>query len=180
MNAIELPALLTAGAIVLLAQLTMLSAQQPTSPKPLDPAVQTLLDQMAKKRGLHTAPAEVAKGSFQDLFAASGDARHTSDMGPMGKLERGIQRDVVWELDPSMGAKLRRGAHAAHVRRYCALVRGDDPRTIYREITLDGKRTVEGRQLHVLRLVAAEGKPDTFLVATDGTLVAAEMLLPTP
>jgi effector-binding domain-containing protein len=199
MNALELPALLTAGAFLLLAQLTVLSAQQPTSPKPLDPAVQTLLDQMAKKRGLHTVPADahltlrgsyevrfenmaepVAKGTFQDLFAASGDARHTSDMGPMGKLERGIQRDVVWELDPSMGAKLRRGAHAAHVRRYCALVRGDDPRTIYREITLDGKRTVADRQLHVLRLVAAEGKPDTFLVAADGTLVAAEMLLPTP
>ena len=199
MNALELPALLTAGALVLLTQVTMLSAQQPTSPKPLEPAVQALLDKMAQKRGLHTPPADanltlrgsyevrfekmaepVAKGTFQDLFAASGDARHTSDMGGMGKLERGIQRDVVWELDPSMGAKLRRGVHAAHVRRYCALVRGDDPRTIYRDITLDGTRTVKDQQLHVLRLVAAEGKPDTFLVAADGTLVAAEMVLPTP
>ena len=115
MNALELPALLTAGAILLLTQVTMLSAQQPTSPKPLDPAVQTLLDQMAKKRGLHTEPADahltlrgsyevrfekmaqpVAKGMFQDLFAASGDARHTSDMGPMGKLERGKSVNVMF------------------------------------------------------------------------------------
>lgn len=191
-----LPLLL--GAVALLS--SVLCAQAPATARPApDPAVTALLDRIARTRGISPratartvvatgefvvtfagVPEPVGKGVFTDTFAGADRARHTSDMGDFGRMEKGMLGELVWEVDPAMGAKVRGGAGADAVRRYFACLRGDDPRPLYREITRVGTERVDDRELTVLRLVPTEGKPDTWFVDADATLVRVDTALPAP
>lgn len=179
---------------------SILGAQAPTPARAApDPEVAALLDRVAKNRGLAPAvptrtaivtgefvvtfagaPEPVAKGLFTDTFAGADRARHTSDMGDHGRMEKGMLGGLVWEIDPAMGAKVRGGAAADAVRRYFACLRGDDPRPHYREITRIGSERIDGRELTVLRLTPAEGKPDRWYIDADATLVRVDTALPAP
>lgn len=194
---LDLGALLVASAIVLCAATPR--AQSDSKRAPQDPAVTALLDKMAAGRGATTASRDtaitiegdytvafqgqkdpVAKGTFREIFVGSDLARHTSTMGSFAPMEKGVLRDMVWEVDPMIGAKVHRGTSAAAVRRWFALLRGEDPRTVYREITRDGTRKVDGRDVTVLKMTPADGAPDLFHVDADGTLLRVETALPAP
>jgi effector-binding domain-containing protein len=122
----------------------------------------------------------VAKGAFRERFAGSGLARHTTEMGPHGKMEKGVFKDLVWELDPSMGARVHRGQNAAASRRYLDIVRGASPRDLYTGFEAEGTRQIDGRELTVLRMTPEIGKPDLWYVAADGTVVRIDTHLPAP
>lgn len=122
----------------------------------------------------------VVKGAFREAFVGDELARHTSEMGAFGSLERGIRNQLVWEVDPSMGAKVHSGANAAVVRRYFSLLRGVSPRDLYREFALAGTLELDGREHTALRMVPAEGKPETWYLDADGTVARIDMTLPTP
>jgi effector-binding domain-containing protein len=79
-----------------------------------------------------------------------------------------------------MGARVHRGVNAAAMRRYFALLRCEDPRNTYREFAKTGLQVIDGRELTVLRMTAAEGKPDVWYVDTDGTVLRIDIALPTP
>lgn len=177
------------------------SPQQPTTPNapPQDPAVTAVLDALARHRGpapnakvptlriagsyqVHFDGMEgpVAKGLFAEVFAGRDRARHTTDMGPMGKMERGLTPELAWEVDPQMGAMVRQGVQAAQVRRWFALLRGDDPRTIYQRIEKQGTAKLGDVETTVLRLRDAEGPSDLYYVAADGALLRVDLQLPAP
>lgn len=164
-----------------------------------DPEVDALLQKIAARRGLHAegekaglhmkGPYEVrfegvkepvAKGAFEEWFVASGDAFHQSDMGPMGKMQRGVSKGLVWEVDPHMGAKVRRGVAGAQVVRYCALLHGDDPKKLFTKVEKASTETFEGQEVVVLTMHCKEGGPDTWRVTKDGTLVCVDTKLPAP
>lgn len=192
----DLTILLVAGCLVLT---TAVRAQSDQKRPPLDPAVTAVLDKLAARRG-PSAPAKdtaiaidgdyavtfegvaepVAKGTFREIFAGQDLARHTSTIGEFAPMEKGLHRDVVWEVDPMIGAKVHRGNSAAAVRRYFALLRGDDPRTTYRDIAIDRTETIDGRTVTVLKMTPAEGAADVFHVDADGTLLRVETALPAP
>lgn len=180
---------------------SVLGAQAPatTSRKPTDPAVEALLAKVAANMGppagskaagiaiegtysvtFKDAPEPVAKGACHELFAGANLARSTMEMGEFGAMERGIHKDTAWEVDPSMGAKVHRGVNAAATRRYFALLRGEDPRNTYQEFARTGTQVIEGRELTVLSMTAAEGKPDKWYVDADGTVARVDIALPTP
>ncbi len=191
---------LAVGAVLLL---STACAQPPTGAqapaKVADPQLDELLAKVAKARVL-TAPGKpatlqlegrytvafggqpepVARGLVRELFAGTDRARSTSDMGPMGSMEQGVDGDTVWALDPHLGAKVHRGTHAAATRRYFAVLRGDDPRTLYRKIERAGSATIGGRELTTLRMTPAEGEPDTWHVDADGTVARVDIALPAP
>lgn len=192
---------LALGAFALFASISCAQSPAATSPaaKPIDPAVAALLDKVAGKRGFaagtktrslvvtgsysvsfQDAPEPVAKGTFAEYFAGVDRARHVSDMGGMGVMEKGISGDVVWEVDPHMGAKVHSGASAAASRRYFAMLRGDDPRTLYRTIRKTGSTTIDGREHVVLRMEPEDGKPDSWLIDADGNVVRIDTGLPAP
>lgn len=185
--------------------LSVLCAQSPaTAPantpakKPADPAVEALLQKMAGKRGVARAGKDtaialygdyevsfegvgvVAKGKQSGFFVGTDLARSTSDVGEGRAMEKGMVGDLVWEVDPDMGAKVMRRSHAAAARRSFAIERGDDPRTIYQQIEKTGTQTLDGRELTVLRMTPADGKPDTWFVDADGTLARIDTVLPAP
>jgi effector-binding domain-containing protein len=120
------------------------------------------------------------KGPFREIYAGKDLARQTSDMGPFGAMEKGLQRDLVWEVDPSMGAKIRHGTDASAMRRFFALMRGDDPRSTYRSIERTGTKAIDGRDCTALRMTPAEGKPDVWYVDAEGRVVRVETALPAP
>ncbi|MBL9079208.1 MAG: GyrI-like domain-containing protein [Planctomycetes bacterium] len=122
----------------------------------------------------------VAKGTFQEAFAGADLARHTSDMGPLGKMERGIRGDLVWEVDPGMGAKVHRGVHDAAVRRYYAWLRGAPLSPLYTKATKTGSETVGERECEVWRLEPAAGPADVVRMAADGTVLRLDIALPVP
>ena len=174
----------------------LLAQDQPVT-KPPDPALQALLAKMAAARAptgkpptltmagsyavtFDGSPSPVAKGTFREAFDGDTLACHRSDMGPMGAMERGVRGDVVWEIDPAMGAKLRSGPFAAHVRRYCQLLRGVDVRREYQSFERLDTTTVDGVEVTRLRLGAREGKPDIYFVDGDGRVRRVDMLLPPP
>jgi len=180
---------------------SILGAQAPekTSRQPADPVVAALLAKVAVNTGL-TAGSKaaglaiegtysvtlentrdpVAKGSYRELFSGTDLARSTMEMGEFGAMERGIHKDTVWEVDPSMGAKVHRGVNAAATRRYFALLRCEDPRNTYQEFAKTGTQVIEGRELTVLSMTAAEGKPDKWYVDADGTVARVDIALPSP
>lgn len=189
---------LAAGAVTFL---TALLCMQARAAGQADAATSALLDKIDAARGApqakppHSLRIEgtyavvfdgapggkpVAQGAFRESFVGDDMARHTSDMGKMGKMERGIIDDLVWEVDPAMGAKIQRGAHAAAVRRYFALLRGTSPRQIYEQWQALDAKVIDGREHTVLRMVAAEGKPDLWYVDADGNVSRVDMALPTP
>ncbi len=186
-----------AGAVAVLA--AMPRAQSEPKPAAIDPAVAAILDKMAAKRGPAAAgnetaitiegdyavtfegvPDPVAKGTFREIFVGRDLARHTSTIGQFAPMEKGVRGDVVWEVDPMIGAKVHRGRNAAVVRRYFALLRCDDPRTVYREITIARTDKADDRSVTVLEARPAEGSPDMFHVDSDGTLLRIETALPAP
>ncbi len=122
----------------------------------------------------------VAKGAFRESFVGTDQARHTSEMGPMGALERGLVGDLAWEVDPAMGAKIHRGANAAVVRRFFAVLRGDSPRKLYQSFEWLHAEAIDGREHRAVRMVAAEGPPDIWFVDADGVVSRVEMYLPAP
>lgn len=123
----------------------------------------------------------VAKGAFTEWFAGEQRARHESDMGPMGKLERGITTDLAWELDPMMGAKRYDGPAGATVRRYFAMLRGQSPTQLYAEIACDGEVEIDGGKCQALAMTPASGKPERWIVEpATGYVRRVEMMLPSP
>lgn len=200
MNVLEPATVLVA--LLLLLGTAALPAQDPTkkpTPVAADPEVDALLQKLAARRGVHAdgeaaslhmkGPYEVrfagvkdpvAKGTFEEWFTAGGDAFHQSNMGPMGSMQRGVQKDLVWEVDPHLGAKVRRGVAAAQVKRYCALLHGDDARAMFTKVEKAGAETFEGQEVVVLAMHCREGGPDTWRVTKDGTLVCVDTKLPAP
>ena len=189
---------LTTGTLLFV---SVLGAQAPaqTSRKATDPAVDALLAKIAANMGVPArakarsiaiegtytvtfkdAPEPVAKGACRELFAGADLARSTMEMGDFGAMEKGIHKDTAWEVDPSMGAKVHRGVNAAATCRYFALLRCEDPRNVYQEFAKTGTQVVEGRELTVLSMTAAEGKPDKWYVDADGTVARVDIALPTP
>lgn len=197
----DLAVLLVLGAFAPLSSILRAQSPAATSPahKPLDPAVAALLDKVAGNRGFAPGVKKrslvatgsyavsfegtsepVARGTFAEHFAGVDRVRHVSDMGGMGVMEKGISGDVVWEVDPHMGAKVLTGANAAASRRYFAMLRGDDPRTLYRTISKAGSSTIDGREHVVLRMEPEDGKPDSWLIDADGNVVRIDTALPAP
>jgi effector-binding domain-containing protein len=122
----------------------------------------------------------VAKGGFRELYAAEA-ARHSSDMGPFGKMERGFTKELVWETDPHMGAKRYDGAAAQTVRRWFALLRGDSPNGLYVEIARTGAEPLDGVEHVVLKMTPSRGKADTWYVdAQTGHVARIDIALPSP
>ena len=120
-------------------------------------------------------------GTFRHSYAGADNARHTSSMGEWGDMERGLTKDLTWELDPGMGGKVHRGAQAVVTRRYFALLRGASATQLYREIARTGTEQVDGREHVVLRMTPAQGKPDTWYVdAETATVSRIAIMLPAP
>lgn len=185
-------------AFVCAAVLVSLLATRASAQKNLDPEVAALLQKIdrglgqpaRKPRSLVVegtfavsfpgAPEPVAKGAFREAFAGNDRARHTSDMGEMGALERGIRGDLVWEVDPAMGAKVHRGAYASAVRRFYGLLAGLSPRDLFVGFERTGTERVGDREHTVLRLTPREGKADTWWVDAEGRVTRVETALPAP
>lgn len=195
----EVVAPLAIGAVLFASVLCAQAPNQSARPAPkLDPAVDALLTKLAGKRGPAAAGkdvslaaegsyvvtfegvGEVAKGGLRELFSGTTAARCTSDVGQFGAMEKGLHDGVVWEVDPHFGAKVLRGTSAAAARRYFALLRGDDPRTTYREIVATGTQSLDGRDVTVLRMTPEEGSADTWYVDADGILLRVDTSLASP
>jgi effector-binding domain-containing protein len=196
---LEVLAPLAAGAVLLSSILCAQSPPRAGTAAKSDPQLDALLAKLATSRALAVPgkPATlqlsgtyavtfgesaqpVAKGVFRELFAGTDRARSTTDMGPLGTMERGIAGDTVWEIDPHLGAKVHRGGHAAATRRLFAVLRGDDPRRLYTAIERAGTAADGERELTLLRMTPATGSADTWHVAADGTLVRVDIALPVP
>lgn len=200
MNLLLDTAPLAAGVLILFSTILCAQAPQQSTRKPCDPATEALLAKVAAQRGITQAsgkeptlrlegdysvsfeeqPEPVAKGRFVSLFSGSDLARQTSDMGQMGAMENGVHKDVVWAVDPMMGAKVHRGVNAATARRWSDIMRGQDPRTLYHQIAAAGTEKIDGREHTVLRMTPAEGKVDTWVVDADGNVARIHIALPAP
>jgi len=121
-----------------------------------------------------------ARGSFREIYLGNDLARHTSDLGEFGKMEKGVHRNVAWEVDPTMGAKVHRGAHDAVVRRYFAWLRGARVGALYASAARTGTETIGGRECTVLKLTPEVGAADVAYVDADGMVQRIDMALPTP
>ena len=202
----DLFAPLAAGAVLFLSMLHAQSPREAAARATVDPALEPLLAKVATARALAAAgkpatlraegsytvvfgeqPEPVAKGAYRELFDGTARARSVTDAGEHGTMEKGVHGELVWELDPHLGAKVQRGSHAAATRRYFAILRGDDPRALYRSIeraasepgAATGVAPAAGAPI-ALRMTPAEGRADTWLVETDGTLVRVDIALPAP
>lgn len=122
----------------------------------------------------------VMKGKFAEQYRGATHARHRSEMGDYGALERGTSPDKAWESDPAMGAKVLQGVQAAAVRRYYANMAGRSPRELYRDIESVGKKKVGGVDCTWLRMECGAGKPDHWSVAADGRVMRITTYLPSP
>lgn len=121
------------------------------------------------------------KGKFRELLAADGRSRHEGDYGEMGTMQRGVADGVVWEIDPTTGARVLEGDGAAAVRRYFALLRGASPRELYRSMARAGTSRLDGREHVALRMTPAAGKADTWHVDPETGLVRRiDITLPAP
>ena len=190
MHTANAPLAATAASLIVLA--TALPAQEPAE------AVSRLLDKIEKTTGLvadaprtlvidgdysvrfENSPEPVGKGAFREHFDGKSLGRHRSDMGEMGALERGYTGDLVWEVDPGMGARVYRAHNAAAVRRYCAVVAGRSPRELYENFERIGSERIDGRAHEVLRMSAACGRHDTWYVDADGRVARVATALPAP
>lgn len=122
----------------------------------------------------------VAQGAFRQIFVGDGLARLTMEMGSFGKMEKGVQGDVVWEVDPEMGAKVHRGNHAAATRRYNAWMRGAPVSGLYESAVRTGTETVAGHQCAVVKLAPKSGTADVAYVDGDGVAHRIDIALPVP
>jgi effector-binding domain-containing protein len=176
---------------------TALHAQTPApKPSPIDPAIAALLAKIAANgrdasatslllEGTYEvtfqgAPEPVAKGACREVFVGKELSRSTSDLGDMGKMENGMQGDLVWSVDPSLGARLHRGTAAAATRRMAAASRQADPRETYREFAVVDGATIDGEPCTGIRMTPAEGRPDVFFVDAAGRVRRIVTALPAP
>src|SRR4030095_13110007 len=80
--------------------------------------------------GVPAAGSEL-RGTFREIYGGAREARHESDMGEHGGLARGTTEDLVWEVEPALGANVYTGVQALTLRRYTALLRGARPSELY-------------------------------------------------
>jgi effector-binding domain-containing protein len=122
----------------------------------------------------------VLNGKFREIYAGADRARHEADLGDHGMIERGITEELVWEIDPVMGAKVYTGVQARNLRRHFALLRGASPSEIYQQITRTGTQKLDGREHVLMRMTTAEGRTDTWYVDVEtGCVSRIEIKLPT-
>ncbi len=122
----------------------------------------------------------VAQGPFTELHRGVEFARHTSGMGELGAMEKGVFRGKVWEVDPSMGARVHGGHHAGAVRRYFAMLGGRPLTPLYVGFAKKEGRQVGDASCTVLQLTPKEGPADLAYIDGDGRLVRFDIALPVP
>lgn len=122
----------------------------------------------------------VAQGTYKEHYVGDHLARHKSDMGEHGALERGVAKNLVWEVDPAMGAKVHLAVHAGAVRRHFAIMAGRSPRSMYQKFEQVDTEHVDGSKHTVLRMTPKVGKPDTWFVTSDGRVSRIDTALPSP
>jgi len=125
----------------------------------------------------------VAKGESREIHRGS-DVRQTSGMGEYGKMERGAAGDLVWELDPMMGAKVYAAPQAAAARRSFAIFRGAGPRALYAKFAAagaDADKTIDGVPCTAVRMTTADGATDTWYIdRATGRTLRIDTRLPAP
>jgi effector-binding domain-containing protein len=112
------------------------------------------------------------KGTFRQFYSGARLVRCTADLGEHGTMESGCTADLVWEVDPSAGARILTGAAAGSLRRSFAIARGASPRELYARIERKGSKEIDGRAHVQLVMTPAEGKPDTWYVDGETGCVA--------
>jgi effector-binding domain-containing protein len=124
------------------------------------------------------------QGKLREIYSGEKLARHTSDMGEHGLMEKGSTEDFVWDLDPMTGAKVYAEGPTDRARRYFALMRGVSPGALYGDVASAGTQTVDGREHLVFRMtpkVEKAGKADTWFVDPKTWLVGRiDIGLPAP
>lgn len=112
------------------------------------------------------------KGTFRQFYSGASLVRTTADLGEHGVLESGCTADLVWEIDPTSGARTLAGAPASSMRRSYAIARGASPRELYARIDSKGSEVIEGRAHVRLVMTPADGKADTWYVDGETGCVA--------
>ncbi len=120
------------------------------------------------------------EGTFREIHSGETRARTTADLGEHGLKESGITDDVVWEIDPMVGARILTDVDAAAMRRSSALSRGASPTALYVELAIAGTKAIDGREHAVLRGTPRGGPADTWFVDRETGLVSRiDITLPT-
>lgn len=120
---------------------------------------------IATHRGVPPPGRRVLERQPERSFGVAAHAR-----GSVGPAERPQHIRRAQRHEPTSGVR----------RRYFGMLRGDDPRSLYREIKKTGSEKIDGREHTVLQMVPTEGKPDTWLVDADGTIARIDTALPAP
>jgi len=125
--------------------------------------------------------APIATGTFREAWAGPAAHRHVGVMTAVADLERGLADGVAWEIEPLAGAKVHDGARAAALQRWFALQRGAPASELYRAVTNEGTRELDGTPHVVLRMQLPEGEADTWWIEPASARVARiDLRLPSP
>jgi hypothetical protein len=119
---------------------------------------------------------------FTIYQARPGKMYSVSESDVLGRIERGTDGEVVWELSTLAGPQIKEGDERVLALRSSHLDAAVDWRTIYPSAEYAGLATVAGRPCHEVVLTAEDGGPTEtrFFDAETQLLVKTELTLEIP
>lgn len=77
-----------------------------------------------------------------------------------GLMEQGFDKDVAWEKNPMMGARVRSGAEKEQLKRQAEFNAELRWRELYKECKTVGLETVDGKPSYRVEMIPHEGRPE--------------------
>lgn len=117
---------------------------------------------------MHMTP--ISMGTFQCFGDGKQSYMHT-DLPGIGSFERGSDGDILWQIDPAMGALAAADeTTSAANQRLMTLLTLADCSEFYAENNLKGKSKIRGRQTQVLHRMPAMGSADVWYIDLETNL----------
>jgi len=182
-----LPTLIVAGLLALVPA-GILVASEPTAGEIIDKYVEATggaeaygkIDNRVVKGTLDLGAQGITLG--MTIFAAKPNKNYTLiESDATGKMERGTDGEVVWEVSAMMGPQIKEGQERADYLREASFDRWTHWRDIYEKADYEGVETVDDAPAHKIVLTPKDGKAQTYYFDQASNLVVkVEFVLENP
>ena len=121
------------------------------------------------------------EGRIEQIYSGADRVRWNMGMPGCGDGTQGTTGAYSWSSDPALGVTIREGDEQGPVQRQYAVARRAPWKSLYARAETVGRTKVGGRDVFELRMIPANGEPETWLVdAETSRLACSRHTVPDP
>jgi hypothetical protein len=132
-------------------------------------------------KGTFAVPAQGLELTMGIYEASPNKTYMVLESDAIGKIEKGTEGDLAWELNPMTGPRLQEGEEKAVALRGATFDAVQNWRKLYKQAECVGLETIDGKPCYKVVLTAKAGPPETRYYDKESNLIVkTEMNMPSP